>query len=133
MSETFADHRQVGFIESVQLYLGNYFQFQGRSSRGAFWWACVALILFGVVTGTLDAIIFPGMAFGPIGGVGGLLTFIPSLALAARRLHDTGRSGWWLLLLLIPVIGLIVLIVFYAQPGKREDLGKYGADVEAGK
>ena len=133
MSETIADHRQVGFIESVQLYLGNFANFQGRSSRGAFWWSSVALFLVGLVTGTLDAIIFPGMAVGPVNGVVSLLTLVPSIAVAVRRLHDTGRSGWWLLLLFLPVIGWIVLIVFYAQPGKREDLGKYGADVEAGK
>jgi uncharacterized membrane protein YhaH (DUF805 family) len=52
-----------------------------------------------------------------IGGILGLATILPQLAVGARRLHDTGRSGWWQLLL-ITVIGTIILIVFWAQPSK---------------
>jgi len=47
---------------------------------------------------------------------------VPSLSMGARRLHDTGRSGWWQLIALIPLIGIIVLIVFLAQPSKDSDL-----------
>jgi len=45
--------------------------------------------------------------------------FLPSLAIAVRRLHDTGRSGWWMLLTLLPILGPIVLLVFFVLPSKR--------------
>jgi uncharacterized membrane protein YhaH (DUF805 family) len=48
----------------------------------------------------------------------GLATFLPGLAVTARRLHDIGRSGWWMLLWLVPLVGWIVLIVWYCQPGQ---------------
>ena len=59
--------------------------------------------------------------------VWGLVTLVPSLALSARRLHDSNRSGWWLLIVLVPVVGAIVLLVFYLAPpdprGARYDRG----------
>ncbi len=54
-----------------------------------------------------------------VANIFGLAMLLPQLAVGARRLHDTGKSGWWQLLLLIPLIGTIVLIVFWAQPPKR--------------
>ena len=52
---------------------------------------------------------------------------VPSLAVAARRLHDTGRTGWWLLLLLVPIAGLLILLFFYVQEGERGP-NPYGPD-----
>jgi uncharacterized membrane protein YhaH (DUF805 family) len=56
-----------------------------------------------------------------LGGIYGLAVLIPGLAVAVRRLHDTGRSGWWLLIGLVPLIGAIVLIVFMATDGEPGD------------
>jgi len=64
---------------------------------------------------------------GPVTTLYFLAVFLPSLAVAVRRLHDTNRSGWWLLLGLVPLVGFIVLIVFYAQAG-NSGANKYGAD-----
>lgn len=135
MSETTlsATHREVGFVEAIQLYLGNYVKFDGRSSRGAYWYAVLALFVIGVVTGVLDLIVFPSSPYSPLNSIVSLATILPSLALGIRRLHDIGKSGWWTLLAFLPIIGWLVLIFWAAQPGKREDLGKFGADVEAGK
>jgi len=58
-----------------------------------------------------------------------IAVFIPALAVTVRRLHDTGRSGWWLLLFLIPVIGFIVLLVFYCQDSKPDN--QYGRNPKA--
>lgn len=93
-----------------------------------------------IVLGVIDSLMGTGGVTslpGPYGGVfyqSGLLAnifslivLIPSIAVAARRLHDTDRSPWWLLLALIPVIGWIVLIVFFAQAGTRGE-NRYGAD-----
>ncbi len=62
-----------------------------------------------------------------------LMILPATISLGVRRLHDIGKSGWWLLLGLAPIIGWIALAFLFSQPGKREDLGKYGADVEAGR
>ena len=64
---------------------------------------------------------------GPITTLYYLAVFLPSLAVAVRRLHDTNRSGWWILLGLVPLVGFIVLIVFYAQAG-NVGTNKYGPD-----
>ncbi len=63
--------------------------------------------------------------FGLLGGLYALAVIIPSLAVGVRRLHDTNRSGWWLLIGLIPCIGFIVLIVFLVQDGQAGD-NQYG-------
>jgi uncharacterized membrane protein YhaH (DUF805 family) len=55
-----------------------------------------------------------------LSGLFSLATLLPSIAAAARRLHDTNRSGWWQLIVLVPVVGIIVLIVFLAQEGKAD-------------
>ena len=64
---------------------------------------------------------------GPLTTLYYLAVFLPSLAVAVRRLHDTNRSGWWILLGLVPLVGFIVLIVFYAQAG-NVGTNKYGPD-----
>lgn len=64
---------------------------------------------------------------GPLGGIFSLATLIPALAVGARRLHDTNRSGWWQLLHFLPLIGSIILIVFFAQ-GPRDE-NRFGAPV----
>ena len=85
-------------------------------------------IIFSIVAGFLDGAF--GLAdastgYGPIAGLYTLAVLLPGLAVAARRLHDTGRSGWLLLLALIPLIGAIILIVFYVQDSKPGP-NKYG-------
>jgi len=132
MSETTAAHRQVGFGEAISLYLKNYFRFEGRSSRGAYWWAVLALFLIGLLFGVVDAIVFPNEAASPLGSIVGLATFFPSLTLGIRRLHDLGKSGWWTLLVFLPIIGLLVLLYWAAQPGQRAD-NAYGPDAETGR
>lgn len=66
-----------------------------------------------------------------ISGVVTLGLFVPSISIAARRLHDTGRSGWWQLIALIPIIGFIILIVFLAQDG--HDTNEYGINPKSGE
>ena len=97
------------FAESIRTCLTKYADFNGTASRSEFWWFILFLV---IVTVVLNAV-------GPVvGGIFGLAMLLPQLAAGARRLHDTGKSGWLQLLLLIPLIGVIVLIVLWAQPGK---------------
>ncbi len=87
-------------------------------------------IIFSIIAGFIDGALGltdPAYGLGPIGGLYSLAVLLPGIAVAARRLHDTGRSGWLLLLALIPLIGAIILIVFYVQDSKPGP-NKYGAN-----
>jgi len=96
--------------------LENYVNFTGRANRPEFWW-------FFLATTILNIVLRP---FGLVGNLVNLAMLLPQLAVGARRLHDTGRSGWWLLLWLVPIVGWIVLIVWYASAGDGGP-NKYGA------
>lgn len=125
------------------LPLKRYVQFSGRSRRKEFWmFALLALIVY-VVASILDGLIGFGSAqtysgadglygasyssWGPFEGIVTLGLLIPSLAVAVRRLHDTDRSGWWLLIGLIPLVGSIVLLVFYCLDGTKGE-NRFGID-----
>lgn len=96
-----------------------YTDFTGRAGRQEYWFFVLINCLFAVVATFIDR--FLGFydyqnGIGLLSGVYGLMIFLPSLAVAIRRLHDTSRSGWWMLLLLIPVIGVLVLLLFMVLP-----------------
>jgi uncharacterized membrane protein YhaH (DUF805 family) len=112
--------------EAVRKVLSNYANFHGRAERSEFWWWALAVLIATMIAQALDASIFgPQVVMGGGGGlfsaVVGLGLLIPNIAVAVRRLHDTGRSGWLLLLLLIPIIGFLALLYFYLQPGTPEE------------
>ncbi len=103
------------FQQSVKTCLGKYATFAGRARRPEFWWFAMFCWLGALLTGAMDRLLF-GPDFGLFGVVFGLAMVIPFIAAAVRRLHDTGRSGWWILIGLIPLLGTLVLIYFYVQP-----------------
>ena len=106
----------MSFSEAVQTaLLKKYADFQGRAARPEFWWFMLAILLATVVAALIDEFLFGGRSI--LETLVTLGTIVPSLSVGARRLHDTDRSGWWQLLSLIPLIGTIVLIVWWAQPG----------------
>lgn len=128
--------RMVGFDQALPLFFRNYAKFTGRSSRGAYWWAYLALILVSIVAAIIDMIAFPQIVAslqgtGPASIIYSLVTLIPGIALGVRRLHDIGRSGWWTLIA-FTIIGILLLLYWYVQPGQRQE-NRYGADVEAGR
>lgn len=104
--------------------LKNYAGFGGRARRAEYW--TFAVINF-VITLVLDLIGMAAKLGAILGLVYGLAVLIPSLAVSVRRLHDTGRTGWWLLIALIPFVGAIVILVFMLLPGERGD-NTYGPD-----
>jgi len=99
-----------------------YTVFEGRAHRTEFWMFALVNFIIGAVLAILDAALGTSSV---LGGIYSLAVLLPSLAVGVRRLHDTGRSGWWLLLGLIPLIGLIVLIVWWATEGERST-NQYG-------
>jgi uncharacterized membrane protein YhaH (DUF805 family) len=94
--------------------------FDGRARRKEYWMFCLVSILISLAIGFASG--FVGAMLGLSESVTTMLALvytlavlIPSLAVAVRRLHDTGRSGWWLLIVLVPLVGAIVLLVFSVQ------------------
>ncbi len=102
--------------DAIRTCFSKYATFMGRSERPEYWYWVLFCFIAGVVFWVIQAVI------SHIGGAAlswlfHLATIVPTIAVAARRLHDTDRSGWWQLLGFIPIIGWIVLLVWFAQPG----------------
>ena len=89
--------------------LNKYAAFSGRASRSEYWYFFLFLVLLAIVTSIIDAAIFPGNELMPTYSIFSLLTIIPSISAAARRLHDVDRSGWWQLLYFTIIGSLLVL------------------------
>ena len=96
--------------------LKQYAVFEGRARRGEYWNFVLFNMIAAIVLAALDAIIAKttGLTVNVLGTLYGLAVLVPSVAVTVRRLHDTNRSGWWVLLALVPLVGL-VLIVFLVQ------------------
>lgn len=120
-------------MEWMILPLKRYAEFSGRSRRKEYWMYFLFTIIVGIVLGGIDGILGLNAGLGRTGVLGGLFslaTLIPSIAVAIRRLHDTDRSGWWLLLVFIPILGWIALLVFYCTEGTRGP-NAFGPDPKA--
>jgi uncharacterized membrane protein YhaH (DUF805 family) len=99
------------FTQAVRSVLSNYATFTGRARRSEYWWFYLFNILLGIATSVVDGIL--NTAFnndiGIVGTVTSLALLLPSLAVTARRLHDTGRTGWWMLLPVGPGLATIAV------------------------
>ena len=108
--------------------LKQYADFKGRARREEYWMFTLFQIIFGVtamiIDNLLNSTIYP-LPYGYIYLLFILITFIPSFALAIRRLHDVGKSGWMSLIVLIPIIGAIWILVLFVTDGQKE-INKWG-------
>lgn len=118
-------------------YLGvlrKYAVFDGRARRKEFWMFVLFNVAISIALSIIDNIL--GLTFdsgsGVLGSIYSLAVLIPSIAVGVRRLHDTGRSGWWILIGLIPLVGWIILVYFYILDGVRGS-NQYGPDPKAGE
>ena len=102
--------------------LKNYVGFSGRARRKEYWMFLLFNIIVSIVLNVIGAVIMLPI----LGLIYSLAIILPSIAVAVRRLHDTGRSGWWLLIGLIPLIGAIILIIFFVQDSHDEN--EYGVN-----
>lgn len=109
--ETKPSDEKRGFDAYLDMWR-RYVDFEGRSTIAEFWFAVLFDIIFGLA---ISYIYSPLMYFYS------LATFIPRLALAVRRLHDTGRSGWYVLINLIPLVGIVIFIIWACEQSKVEN------------
>ncbi|MBE8718959.1 DUF805 domain-containing protein [Cellvibrio polysaccharolyticus] len=107
------------FLSVVKQYVN----FEGRARRREYWMYILFYLIFYVGAVIIDYVIGLGL----IALIYSLALLLPSISVAARRLHDTGRSGWWQLLALIPLIGAIIVIIFLVQDSTPGD-NKYGSN-----
>jgi uncharacterized membrane protein YhaH (DUF805 family) len=102
---------------SKRAVLENYANFEGRDTRPQYWWFVLGMFIFYIVLNVLSSIV---VVLGFLVLVLALGLLVPSIAATTRRLHDTGRSGWWQLISLVPIVGAIILIVLCALPGQAQ-------------
>lgn len=117
---------QMGMVQAVKAFFQNYTKFDGRANRSEYWWVVLAWAIIGFVAGVLVGIAGLDATTGGFNGFGmlvyGLLSLfalaalVPSIALSIRRMHDSNKSGWMLLLALIPVVGVLIVLIFQILP-----------------
>jgi uncharacterized membrane protein YhaH (DUF805 family) len=118
----------MGFGEAISSGFSNYVNFSARAARSEFWYWVLFAILLAIVANIIDAMIVGiGTGFSPISTIVSLGLLLPNIAMQVRRLHDLDRTGWWILIALIPIIGIIWLIVWYASKG-TDGSNQYGPD-----
>lgn len=111
---SYGPRSSVGFGEAIQLFFKRYTDFNTRSRRSEYWWA---MLFCSLVSLALSAIL------GTLAYLWSLAILLPTLAVNVRRLHDIGKSGWWYLIILVPLAGSIVLLVLCCQdsvPGRNQ-------------
>lgn len=105
----------MSFADAVKSVFTQYAVFTGRARRSEYWFFVLAMVIVNAVVAIIQSDILSSLV--------ALAVFLPSLAVLARRLHDTSRSAWWILIGLIPLVGAIILIIFAVQdstPGSNE-------------
>jgi uncharacterized membrane protein YhaH (DUF805 family) len=107
----------MNFADAVKSGFQNYVTFSSRAARSQYWYWALFCILVGIASVVIDAALFPRSYMRPVNAIAELVLFLPTLALSIRRLHDLDRSGWWFLLIFIPLIGGIWLLVWFCMRG----------------
>lgn len=115
----------MSFADAIKSVLSQYATFSGRARRSEYWFWFLAYFIVAIVASFIDqAMGVKAGQPGPAVIVLALALLLPNLAVTVRRLHDTDRSGWWILIGAIPLVGAIVLLVFYVSDSKGNN--KYG-------
>jgi len=127
----------MSFAEAVKSFWSRYTMFKGRSRRSEYWFIQLFLILTNLAAAAIDLALMDGDVDRFIANGGGgtlgliwiLVTIVPALAVLVRRLHDTGKSGWWALIGLVPLVGGVVLFVFSVLDSTAGE-NQYGTPVK---
>lgn len=113
----------MGFVDAIKSGFSNYVNFQGRARRSEYWFWVLFTVIASIALSVVDVAMMGPESFGLFSPLFSLAILLPSIAVAVRRLHDSGKSGWWVLISLIPLVGFIVLIIFYVSdsaPGTNQ-------------
>lgn len=114
----------MGFMDAVKTCFSQYATFTGRARRSEYWYFFLFSTVVNIVLSVIESVLeIPGI----LSGLYILAALLPGLAVTARRLHDTGRSGWWMLINLIPLVGFIILLIWLVKIGDDGD-NAYGAN-----
>jgi uncharacterized membrane protein YhaH (DUF805 family) len=103
------------FSEAISDGFSKYATFDGRSSRSAYWWWFLFALLVGIGAQIVDAVVGTTPA---ISVITALALFLPGLAVLVRRFHDADHSGWWVLVLIVPAVGLVIWLIFTLTDSK---------------
>jgi uncharacterized membrane protein YhaH (DUF805 family) len=114
--------------------LKKYVDFSGRARRKEYWFFVLFNIIITIVLTIVDMMIGTGGGggIGILAGIYSLAVLLPGIAVTVRRLHDTGRSGWWILIVLVPLVGTIVLLIFMVMDSQPAP-NAYGPSPKAGE
>jgi len=108
----------VYFTDAIETCLRRYATFEGRAIRSEYWFFLLFTILASIGGALLDAAIFPDdFVASPLNTLVSLALLLPSLAAGVRRLHDSNRNGWWLLIGILPLVGWLVLLIWLCRRG----------------
>lgn len=114
----------MGAIDAYKAFWQNFATFTGRSTRGQYWWPVLFNTIIALVLNLLG---YFSSGFGLISGAFGLVTLIPGLAVASRRLHDIGKAFGWYFIIFIPLVGGIIYLVWCCKPGEP-GVNRFGAN-----
>lgn len=122
----------MGFQDAVKTCFSKYVTFSGRAPRSEFWWFILFILVTNTVLSFLDGMLFGTAADGQpvsmLSAIFSLAVLLPSIAVGVRRLHDLDRTGWWYLLVLIPVLGGLILIFFFYIHKGTDGPNRFGPD-----
>jgi uncharacterized membrane protein YhaH (DUF805 family) len=117
----YSEPTKTGFVSAIKKGFRGYVVWNARSTRSEYWWWTLFATIAAVVASVIDTAIFSTdmmTGVGPVSGIVTLALFLPGLSVWIRRLHDTNRTGWWAWIVLIPIAGWIVSLVFVLLPSK---------------
>ncbi len=117
----------MGFQDAVRSCFSKYISIEGRAPRSEYWFFVLFGLIGGAILGAVDAIIFSGNEMQPLSSLFSLALFLPSIMVGIRRLHDRDMSGWWMLLVLVPLVGALALLVLYVMKG-TDGPNRFGPD-----
>ena len=121
----------MNFQDAIRTCFNKYATFSGRARRSEFWWFFLFLllgtILFSIIDGAIFGSTVEGQQISILGAIFSIAVILPSIAVGVRRLHDRDMSGWWYLLVLIPLLGALVLLYFFVQKG-TDGPNRFGPD-----
>lgn len=113
----------MDFMTAVKHCFNNYFVIDGRAQRSQYWWYALFTFIVAIVATGLDTVIgFPILYM-----IFALGTLAPSICVGIRRMHDKDKSGWWLLISFVPIIGILYVLYLFVTPGTAGD-NRFGPD-----